>query len=69
MSVTQSISFSLLVTHQEKLKILKNQVRAFGPRQVRTTILISKKEVDEKRMSSGFFLNLTDLLITCTFLN
>ena len=47
MSVTQSISFRLLMTHQEKLKILKIQVRVFGPRQVRTTILISKKEDDE----------------------
>ena len=69
MSVTQSISFRLFMTNQEKLKILKNQVRAFGSRQVRTTISISKKGVDEQRMISGFFLNLTDLLIRCTFLN
>ena len=47
MSVTQSISFRLFMTNKEKLKILKNQVRAFGSRQVRTTISISKKEVDE----------------------
>ena len=47
MSVTQSISFRLIMTNQEKLKILKNQVRAFGSWQVRTTISISKKEVDE----------------------
>ena len=44
MSVTQSISFRLTMTNQEKLKILKNQVRAFGSWQVRTTISISKKE-------------------------
>ena len=69
MSVTQSISFRLFMTNQEKLKILKNQVRAFGSRQVRTTISISKKVVDEQRMISVFFLNLTDLLIRCTFLN
>ena len=46
MSVTQSISFRLIMTKQEKLKILKNQVRAFGSWQVRTTISISKKEFD-----------------------
>ena len=47
MSVTQSISFRLFMTNQEKLEILKNQVRAFESRQIRTTISISKKEVDE----------------------
>ena len=47
MLVTQSISYRLFLTNQEKLKILKNQFRAFGSRQVRTTISISNKEVDE----------------------
>ena len=33
--------------NQEKLKIFKNQVRAFGSRRVTVTISISEKEVDE----------------------
>ena len=47
MSVTQSISFRLVMTNQEKLKIFKNQVRTFGSRRVKATISISEKEVDE----------------------
>ena len=47
MSVTQSISFRLVMTNQEKLKIFKNQVRAFGSWRVKVTISISEKEVDE----------------------
>ena len=47
MSVTQSISFRLVMTNQEKLKIFKNQVRTFGSRRVKVTISISEKEVDE----------------------
>ena len=33
--------------NQEKLKIFKSQVRAFGSRRVKVTISISEKEVDE----------------------
>ena len=47
MSVTQSKSFRLVMINQEKLKIFKNQVRAFGSRRVTATISISEKEVDE----------------------
>ena len=47
MSVTRSISFRLVTTNHEKLKIFKNQVRAFGSRRVTVTISISEKEVDE----------------------
>ena len=47
MSVTQSISFRLVMTNHEKLEIFKNQVRAFGFRRVKATISISEKEVDE----------------------
>ena len=47
MSLTQSISFRLVMTNQEKLKIFKNQVRTFGSRRVKVTISISEKEVDE----------------------
>ena len=47
MSLTQSISFRLVMTNHEKLKIFKNQVRTFGSRRVKVTISISEKEVDE----------------------
>ena len=47
MSLTRSISFRLVMTNHEKLKIFKNQVRTFGSRRVKATISISEKEVDE----------------------